>query len=261
MRLRGGDPLAFRTIAYNVLQCTGYPEGAPADHVAPEAFAEALGAYAPDVVTLAECPDRETVLEIAARLRMACVFFPSADRSPGALLTRLRLVAAENCPHPAGARPPAEFTRHWGRAALLTEDGEPVVVHSVHLHPSDAEAREREVLAVLEAVRADLQSGARVVVQGDLNHRPDMPEYDWWWNGGLYDTFEPEDPGDGYTYRSDIPMARLDYIWVDRLLAQRVVRGRPLAEPPFVPTEGLPWALSDHIPQLAVIDAAPITPA
>src|SRR5690606_20461219 len=70
VRLRGGDPLAFRTIAYNVLQCTGYPEGAPDDHVSPEAFAEALGAYAPDVVTLAECPDRETVLEIAARLRM-----------------------------------------------------------------------------------------------------------------------------------------------------------------------------------------------
>lgn len=256
---RGGVPLSFRTIAYNVLECTGFPDGAPAHMVTPAAFAEALAGYAPDVVTLAECPERESVLAVAAHLEMACVFFPSAERWPGALLTRLPLLAAENCPHPSGVRPAADFTRHWGRALLLAGGGdgggaEVVAVHSVHLHPSDGATREREVLAVLEAVRADREAGARVVVQGDLNHRPDMPEYEWWWNGGLYDTFEPEDPGEGYTYRSDIPMARLDYIWVDRELAPRVVRGRPLAEPPFVPTEEHPWALSDHIPQLAVIE-------
>lgn len=237
-----------------MLECTGFPAGAPAGAVTPDAFARALQAYAPDVVTLAECPEREVVLALAARLKMACVFFPSAERWPGALLTRLRLLVAENCPHPAGVRPVEDFTRHWGRALVESEDGEVVAVHSIHLHPSDAETREREVLAVLESARADRQAGLRVVVQGDFNHRPDMPEYEWWWNGGLYDTFEPEDPGDGYTYRSDIPMARLDYIWVDRVLAPRVVRGRPLAEPPFIPTEEQPWALSDHIPQLAVIE-------
>ncbi len=241
-----------------MLQCTGFPGDAPPELVTPEAFARALDAYAPDVVTLAECPERETVLDIAARLGMACVVFPSPERWPGALLTKRRLLAAENCPHPAGVRPPEEFTRHWGRVVLEGDEGEAIALHSVHLHPSDAAVREREVLAVLEAVRADEREGARVVVQGDFNHRPDMPEYEWWWNAGLYDTFEPEDPGDGYTYRADIPMARLDYVWVDRTLAPRVVRGRPLAEPPFIPTEAQPWSLSDHIPQLAVIEPHPV---
>lgn len=248
--------MTVRTIAYNVLQCRGFPAGAPRQALSPAGFADALAAYAPDVITLAEAPERETTLEIARHLEMACAYFPSPGLWPGALLTRLRMLSAENCPHPLGVRPTEEFTRHWGRVTLAAETGERLVVHSVHLHPSNAEVREREVLAVLEAVRTDVQTGARVIVQGDLNHRPDMPEYEWWWNAGLFDTFEPEDPGDGCTYRSDVPMARLDYIWVDRALSSRVVRGRPLNERPFVPSHEEPWALSDHIPQFAAIEGA-----
>ncbi|MEX1022674.1 MAG: endonuclease/exonuclease/phosphatase family protein [Dehalococcoidia bacterium] len=254
--------MAFRTIAYNVMKCTGYPPDAnghaPDAHLAtPEAYAAALAAYAPDIVTLAECPDEAAVEEIAARLGMRCVAFPSPGRWPGALLTRFDVVSADNCPHVAGERPPDDFTRHWGRA-VLDVGGTALAVHSVHLHPVDAAAREREVLAVLERVREDQREGAQVVVQGDFNHRPDMPEYQWWWNAGLFDTFEPDTGDDGHTYRSDLPMARLDYVWVERSLAERVVRGRPLNEPPFVPDASAGpsgrWALSDHIPQLAVID-------
>lgn len=255
--------MAFRTIAYNVLQCTGFPAGAPAGMTSAAAYAEALGAYAPDVVTLAECPSEEVVGEIAERLGMRYAWFPSVGTArwgpwPGALLTRFAIEESVSCPHPAGARPEGEFTRHWGRVVLWTGDsvgaGERLVVHSIHLHSSDEAVREREVLAVLAAVRADVAEGeGPVVVQGDFNHRPEMREYEWWWNAGLFDTFEPEQ-GPGYTFRSDLPMARLDYVWVSRALQPRVVRGRALSEPPFVPGEGMPWALSDHVPQLAVVE-------
>jgi endonuclease/exonuclease/phosphatase family metal-dependent hydrolase len=246
--------MAFRTIAYNVLQCTGYPEGAPPALGAPETFAQALGGYAPDIVTFAESPPEAVVATIAREMGMSHVFFPSTGRWPGALLTRFGIEAVEARRRGNDSRFPDEFTRHWGRVMLVTDGGERLVVHSIHLHPSDASIRGREVLAVLEAVRGE-PADVHVVVQGDFNHRPDMPEYEWWGNAGLFDTFEP-DAGDGHTYRADLPMARLDYIWVGRTLASRVVRGRALAEPPFVPSAAVPWALSDHVPQIAVIEPA-----
>jgi endonuclease/exonuclease/phosphatase family metal-dependent hydrolase len=165
----------LRTIAYNVLQCTGFPpEAREPSACAPERYAAALAAYAPDLVTLCEAPDAGTVDALAGALRMTAIRFESPLRWPGALLTRLEIVEAANCPLP-GPRPEALFTRHWGRAVLRRPDRSELVVHSAHLHPGDAEVREREVLAILEAMRDDLLAGRDVVLQGDLNHRPDMP--------------------------------------------------------------------------------------
>lgn len=246
----------LRTIAYNVLQCTGYPPGSRrAEACDPERYARALAAYAPDVVTFCESPAPEVVEPIARALGMTALRFDSPERWPGTLLTTLGVVEAANCPLPGG-RPDDLFTRHWGRAVLRTHAGEEFVIHSAHLHPNDPTVREREVLTLLACMRPDLDGGRQVVLQGDLNHRPDMPEYEWWWNAGLFDTFEPEDGDPGYTYRSTQPLARLDYVWVGRSLCERVLRGRPLAEPPFIPDSepGVGFALSDHIPQFAIIE-------
>lgn len=246
----------LRTITYNVLQCTGYPpEARPPGGCEPRRYVHALDAYAPDLVTFCESPAREVSETIAASLGMTAVRFASPGDWPGTLLTALEVVEATNCPLPGG-RPDDLFTRHWGRAVLRGGDGAEYVVHSVHLHPSNAEVREREILALLGCLRTDLDRGRDVILQGDLNHRPDMPEYEWWWNAGLFDTFEPEDGSPGHTFRSTLPMARLDYVWVSRSLSERVLRGRPLAEPPFVPdlASGVGYALSDHVPQFAIIE-------
>ncbi|MPZ99609.1 MAG: endonuclease/exonuclease/phosphatase family protein [Dehalococcoidia bacterium] len=251
----------LRAVTYNVLQCTGYPAGIAPQHLdggadgLPALFAEALAPLGADIVTLAEAPSEDVTDEIATRLGMTPVRFASPEAWPGALLTRLEVIESANCPVRDGGRPEALFTRHWGRALLGRPRGGRLVVHSAHLHPDDAAIREREITWLLEVIAQDMTAGYDVVLQGDLNHRPEMPEYRRWLAAGLVDTFAQAGTGEGHTYRSDLPMARLDYVFAGGALAERVREARVLTGAPFcAAAAGRPYALSDHVPVLAVFN-------
>lgn len=250
---------ALRTVAYNVFGCTGYPPEAAREALGEDVRAQvaariaaALATLESDIVTLCECPDEETIRAIADDLGMDCVRFPGPQLWPGTLLTRLEIVDAENCPYPGGARPEELFTRHWGRALLRQPDGTELVVHSAHLHPRDERRRKREVAAVLRSLRADLDAARPVLLQGDLNHTPQGPEHERWLRAGLIDTFERAGDGDGYTFRSGLPVARIDYVFAGGPLGATIEQSGPVAEPPFTSLPGqCSFALSDHLPLVA----------
>ena len=61
---------------------------------------------------------KSVVKEIADRLGMKYVYFPSGQNWPGALLTRFEIVGSKNCPVVGGERPKDLFTRHWGMAEV-----------------------------------------------------------------------------------------------------------------------------------------------
>ena len=50
------------------------------------------------------------------------------------------------------------------------------------------------------------------VIMGDLNAEPDSPVLGLARNAGLLDAFELAGSGDGFTFRSDDPYQRIDYI-------------------------------------------------
>ena len=251
---------SFRTIAYNVYLCQGWPKKRDNEQrlarVRPQMarrLALELALYEPDFVTLSEAPEEGAVIEIAREMGMAHAYFPSPEGFPGAVLTRHRIVESANAPSKGGApHPPALFTRHFGRALLETPMGE-LAVYSAHLNPHSSEVRMREIAAILEVMDSDIESGRSVLVQGDFNHRPDKPEYALWKEGGLIDTAAAKGAGPNATSRAGKPGMRIDYIWAHGRIAQRLTECRVLFEGAFRLNLEDPkaFALSDHLPVMA----------
>lgn len=253
----------MRTIAYNVYGCTGWPEAAVAETWTPERGAvvdrmiEALDATDPALLTIAEAPPTGVVEAIARGLDMEARTFPSREDWPGALLADVAIREADDVPELL-AQPPADlFTRHAGRTVVAADDRE-FVVYSLHLHPSEEATRLSEIEHLRDVLEEDIRSERPVVVQGDLNHEPDGPEYEAWQDLGLTDVHAAVGE-DEPTHHSDDPSVRIDYVWVSDDLAAHLVSADTMYERPFGP--GIDRShpdgpfLSDHLPVVAEFDA------
>ena len=255
---------ALRTITYNVLACRGFKVTdenrailGKARKQMPARTALELALYEPDVVTFQESPSRSVVAEIADRMGMNHTYFPGGY--PGTVITRFEIAESTNKPLAAGVTADAVkglFTRHWGRAELETDDGD-LVIYSVHMHPGNVQTREREVTQMLAAMSADIESGRDMILQGDLNHLPDGPEYQCWVDAGLVDSIAAKGVGENrFSINSIAPTRYIDYIWSHGPLADRLTECRVLFEGAFRtnPADPTSFALSDHIPVLAVFE-------
>jgi endonuclease/exonuclease/phosphatase family metal-dependent hydrolase len=264
---RGGRAPRLRSITYNVYACYGWvPDekkfkqrrAAAKDKTVmrdmAQRFADALRPLRSDIITFAESPAEWVIKEIADRLGMRHVFFKSGQSYPGALITRLEVLESANCPIGGGERPKDLFTRHWGRATLRSPLGD-LVLHSVHLHPSDDRVREREVTEILKAMEGDLSADRPLIFQGDFNHTPARPEYGRWTAAGLLDTFRKAGVGSGITMPAPTgePPKRIDFIWAHGPIVKHLREARVLAQPPFGldPSNPESFALSDHLPVMA----------
>ncbi|QDU74070.1 Endonuclease/Exonuclease/phosphatase family protein [Bremerella volcania] len=251
----------LRVIAYNVYNCTGWPKDRALANKAtalgqmPDRFANELALYAPDIINFSESPSEEVAKEIAQGLGMNYVRFPSGGNWPGTLLSRFEIVDPRNVPLVEGERPQDLFTRHWGQATVKLPGGESLVVHSAHLHPSpEPDTRLREIPLMLRSMQKDLDAGRSMLLIGDLNHTPDTKEYKLWIEAGWTDTFTKAGQGNGLTIKADTPERRIDYVMAAGPIAKNIVESRPLFEGAFRtnPTDPESFALSDHLPQLAV---------
>lgn len=256
----------FRTISYNVLAFRGYPntrttqsriKECHARH--PELAAKALAAFSPDIVTLQEGPPEEDVARFAKALDMQYAYFPGGwegDETypggfPGAIVTRFEIEESENRPSTGAPHDAALFTRHSGRAKLATPFGQLHVV-STHLHASEHETRMHEAAAMIDLI-ARLRESGPVLLQGDLNHRPEDSEYALWIEAGLIDIGKQMGIGNKPTSTSVRPAKRIDYIWATPELAKTAQRAMVLDTTPFTPERGdsSSYALSDHLPVMA----------
>jgi endonuclease/exonuclease/phosphatase family metal-dependent hydrolase len=256
----------FRTISYNVLAFRGYPNtGATrarmkeclAQH--PELTAKALVALSPDIVTLREGSSEALVAQFAKALDMRHDYFPGGWKGdqtypggfPGAIVTRFEIQEAQNRPSAGAPHDGTLFTRHLGRAKLATPFGALHVI-SAHFHAHEQETRMREAAAIVDLI-AKLRESAPVLLQGDLNHRPEDPEYALWVNAGLIDIGKAGGIGDKPTAPSVRPLKRIDYIWSTAELARTARCATVLDKPPFIPESADPssYALSDHLPVMA----------
>lgn len=250
----------MRVIAYNVYNCTGWPKDralakqATAAGQMPDRFAMELALYQPDIINFSESPDEVVVKQIAERLGMNYVRFPSGGNWPGTLLSRYEITSPKNVPLVSGERPKDLFTRHWGRATINIPGAGPLIVHSAHLHPgADPAIRLREIPAMLESMQRDFDAQRSMLLIGDLNHGPDTEEYKLWTDAGWTDTFAKVGKGDGLTIKADKPEWRIDYVMAAGWMVSDIVESKPLFEGAFRTNLADPesFALSDHLPQLA----------
>lgn len=252
-------PGTFRTVTYNVHGFEGWPEkptnqerrSAARPRMA-ERVALELALYAPDLITLCEAPPEDLVARTAEALGMHYVYFPGGY--PGAILARGTIAEPANHSFQSDTLADNEpFSRHFGRALVASPLGD-VAVYSVHLHPHNRDIRSREVAAVLAAMTPDVAAGRSILVQGDLNHRPDAPEYAQWQSGGLVDAFAAKGEGDGNTMTSVAARIRIDYIWLHGAVKDRLTACRALFEGAFRtnPDDPTSFALSDHVPVTAI---------
>jgi len=256
-------PKPLRVIAYNIYKCTGWPSDRPlakravAKGQMAKRLAMELALYGPDIINFSESPSEKLTKEVAELLGMNHVRFPSGGNWPGTLLSNFEIIDSQNTPI-KGERPKELFTRHWGRATVKLPSDEKLIVHSAHLYPTaDPSVRLKEIRAMIESMKPDLDAGRSMLLIGDLNHGPDTDEYKLWIDAGWVDTFAKVGKGDGPTIKSDIPQWRIDYVMAAGPIADRVVESRPLFEGAFRPniSDDESFALSDHLPQLAVFQS------
>lgn len=253
----------LRVIAYNIYAGKGWPADRPLAKKAvqakqmPERLALELALYDPHLINFSESPSEAFTQEVAQRLGMHHVRFPSGGNWPGTLLSKYKILESANTPL-GYERPKELFTRHWGKAVIQLPSGDPLVVHSAHLYPvEDPTIRLQEIPAMLKSMQPDLDAGRSVLLIGDLNHKPDAKEYQLWQAAGLVDTFAKLGQGEGLTFLADKPYKRIDYIFAGGPIAQKITKARPLFEGAFRlnPEDPNAFALSDHLPQYAAFDA------
>ncbi len=246
----------LRIIAYNIFNCDGWPKAIVKNKLRiSELIAQELSKFAPDIINFSEAPDEFLVKRIAGLLHMNYAYFPGGGRWPGAVLTHYEISDSVIAPVVTGVRPVDLFTRHWGRVTIQLTKQKSLIVHSVHLYPQDnpvsAEIRKREISEILKSVEKEIDENKSIIVMGDLNHTPNMPEYSLWMDMGFVDSFIKAGQGDGLTVNADVPTKRIDYIFSHGPISKQIIGSRALFEGAFRidPSDPDSFALSDHLPQ------------
>jgi len=245
------------TISYNVYNFDGYPKTDDTKfilndlkHQLPTRMAMELELYKPDIITFQEAPEEQKVKQVADLLGMNYVYFPGGY--PGALLTKFKIKSSQNCPLISLKNRGKLFSRHWGRATLKSSTEE-IIIYSVHLHPSNDSIRKKEIDEILQVIENDINEGKKIIFQGDFNHEPIQDEYKRWEDAGLIDCQAKKGVEQEYTIKSVFPNRRVDYIWINKTMEERLLRCKVLFEGNFRtnPLDERSIALSDHLPVMA----------
>jgi len=262
----GGE---MRVMTYNIRSFEGYaPEGkwdrcqeVIRQGQMMDRFVQEIRLHDPTVICLQEVPSEAVIAHLAERLDMEYAHFLGGWKNKGwpegisgAVLSKYPIIEARSHPSLKWTERPADlFTRFWGRVVLDTPIG-PCAVHAMHGYHKNSDVRLREIAEVLPVVKMDLDAGHSVIVLGDLNHRPDEPEYGRWVAGGLTDSFAGRSGADTLTHSSIERKSRIDYIWTAGPISAHLSDARVLFQGAFRtnPADELSFALSDHLPVMAV---------
>ncbi len=116
---------------------------------------------------------------------------------------------------------------------------EPLLVIVTHLHhlEGDSQVRVAQVPVIIDF----WDEGSSTVFLGDLNADPDSPEMKLITEAGLVDAWVEAGGGSGYTFASNDPVKRIDYIWHSPDLNT-------------IEIEVIQTQASDHMPVIATLE-------
>jgi endonuclease/exonuclease/phosphatase family metal-dependent hydrolase len=233
--------LPIRVMTYNIH--SSYSRQGRQD---PEEIAQAIESADPDVVGLQEVSrgwliDGSTDLPfwLSRRLGMQVLFSGTTGPMWGnAVLTRYPVLE-----HGSGRLPLAGTLLQRGYLWARIDAGapRPILFIDTHLHHIESEHAPR--LAQIPVILDFWNGEPSTIFVGDLNSRPDFPEIKLIADAGFVDSWAQAGQGDGYTFSSDAPYERIDWIWHTPDLVALDIQ---------VPLT----TASDHRPLWAVLDEA-----
>ncbi len=208
----------IRVMSYNVQHGQGVDDGLDLNRVAAE-----IGHSGADIVGLQEV-DRhwsersdfaDQAAELARNLDMHVVYGANLDLDPlnpgeprrqygNAILSDAPIREWRNTLLPRSG----SLEQRGLLEVLVTMRGIPVRVFTTHLQHNSQQERIAQIAAIRAVIGASHES---VVLTGDLNARPDTPEIDAI-TEDLVDAWTAAGVGRGYTYSTENPHARLDYV-------------------------------------------------
>ena len=178
--------------------------------------------------------------KLARQLDMHLVYGANIDDEPpapgrprvqygNAILSRYPITSSGNTPL---YRSPGEEQRGLLKA-VVDVPGADIEVFNTHLSATSAADRAQQTTQIRELIGTP---GRPLVLVGDLNATPEAPEIATL-NGFLSDSWTVAGGGSGYTFDSQTPVKRIDYVYTSdgvQTMHSRVVTSRRVA--------------SDHLP-------------
>ena len=247
----------LKVMSYNVLGFKGFSAQASDQSMTEkqifDTHLEQLDLLQPDVVIFQEAPHQQVIQHLASALDWNYRYFISQTGWSGSLLTKFQIRSSETYRF---KKHQELFSRFWSRTVLLTNKGEDLVIHAAHLHDENSGLRKEELHRLAESVTKDVGHYDNLLLIGDLNHRPELEDYQILSATDLRDLFlSDKNNADkyGHTFLSTLPMARLDYMWGSKSMAEKITKFEVLSNRPFGDTteSGDYAVLSDHLPVMA----------
>jgi len=213
-----------------------------------EEIAQVIESNNPDIVALQEVSrgwvvsGRVDMLAwLSQRLHMPYVFGPTADPFWGnAILSRYPILA-----YSREELPPRDLFILRGFIVALIDlgNGQQIKVIDTHFHHLEGQTDIRQLQsgAILNFINSI--DNNNIVISGDLNAEPSDPEISMLYQARFIDAAKKIDPELAYTFTSDNPHQRIDYILVSFDLRNRIGDVQ-------VPLN----TASDHLPVVAVIN-------
>ena len=210
-----------------------------------EEIARVIERNNPDVVALQEVSrgwvisGRADMLEwLSQRLQMPYVFEPTADRFWGnAILSRYPILAYSRYD-----LPPRDLFILRGFITALIDIGndQKIKVINTHFHHVEGETEIRQLQSETIVDFLNSIDNNNIILLGDLNAEPGEQEIATLYQAKLLDTAVRLDPELAYTFASDHPSQRIDYILITQDLRVGDVQ--------------VPLSIaSDHLPVVAII--------
>jgi endonuclease/exonuclease/phosphatase family metal-dependent hydrolase len=212
----------------------------------PEAIARVIEDSGADIIALQEVSrgwlingSTDLTTWLARRLEMRVLFKGTTGPMWGnAILTRYPVLESGSGTLPLAG---SLLGRGYLWATFDVDSQPPIQIIATHLHHLEPEVAVR--LAQVPVLLDYWDHAPRSVILGDLNARPGEPDMDMIIQAGLIDSWAEAGSGDGYTFDSDEPFQRIDWIWhTDDLVALDV--------------EVLTSTASDHLPVIITLDVA-----
>jgi len=207
-----GNGYPVRVMTYNLHQ--GFDTRG---YLGMEALAKTIETGNADIVALQEVSrgwfingSVDMLIWLSQRLNMPYISGPVGDKLFGnAILSKYPVLEYKNELLPKGDVP---LQRGFLWVKFDLGNNEELFIIATHLHHVDEDNHVR--IPQIKTIVDYWGNHDETVILGDMNAKPHWSEIQIYYNSGLLDTFNEAGTGNGYTYSSDNPEKRIDYIWI-----------------------------------------------
>jgi len=212
-----GNGYPVRVMTYNLHQ--GFDTKG---YLGMEAFAKVIEESDADIIALQEVSrgwyingSLDMLTWLSQRLNIPYIYGPVGDPLFGnVILSKYPVLEYKNEILPKGCVP---LQRGFLWVKIDLGNNEELFMIATHLHHVEEDNHVR--IPQINAIVDYWGNHDKTVILGDMNAKPHWSETQIYYNSGLLDTFIEAGTGKGYTYSSDKPEKRIDYIWISPDLA------------------------------------------